>query len=192
MNPAATVQARPRLVFWELTTGCNLSCIHCRASATELMSPDDLSTSECLRIVDELAQYAPLILVLSGGEPLWRRDVFEIAAHANQRGMRVALATNGTLMDEAMAERTRDAGSCAWPSAWTERTAPRMTVSGAMTAPSSGDSRHPLPAGRGHFDANQQHVSRHNAHQLPELIELAKRLKVDAFHLFLLFRSAAV
>ena len=69
MNPAATVQARPRLVFWELTTGCNLSCIHCRASATELMSPDDLSTSECLRIVDELAQYAPLILVLSGGEP---------------------------------------------------------------------------------------------------------------------------
>jgi len=187
MNPAATVQARPRLVFWELTTGCNLSCIHCRASATELMSPDDLSTSECLRIVDELAQYAPLILVLSGGEPLWRRDVFEIAAHANQRGMRVALATNGTLMDEAMAERTRDAGIV------------RVAIS------LDGADRATHDSFRGHDGAFEaairgirclqdvgistqinSTVSRHNAHQLPELIELAKRLKVDAFHLFLL------
>ena len=102
--------SQPRLVFWELTTGCNLRCIHCRASATDLMSPEDLSTRECLRIVDEIAAYAPLILVLSGGEPLWRRDVFEISKHAVRRGLRVALATNGTLVDEAMAERIKDAG----------------------------------------------------------------------------------
>jgi MoaA/NifB/PqqE/SkfB family radical SAM enzyme len=175
------------LVFWELTTGCNLRCIHCRASATELMSPDDLSTSECLRIVDELAQYAPLILVLSGGEPLWRRDVFEIASRANQRGLRVALATNGTLMDEAMAERTRDAGIV------------RVAIS------LDGADRATHDSFRGHDGAFEaairglrclqdvglstqinSTVSRHNAHQLPELIELAKRLKVDAFHLFLL------
>src|SRR5271157_4027532 len=110
MNSAASTPTRPRLVFWELTTGCNLRCIHCRASATALMSPDDLSTKECLRIVDDMAQYAPFILVLSGGEPLWRRDVFEIAQRAKERGIRVALATNGTLVDEAMAERTREAG----------------------------------------------------------------------------------
>lgn len=187
MNPAATVQARPRLVFWELTTGCNLRCIHCRASATELMSPDDLATSECLRVVDELAQYAPLILVLSGGEPLWRRDVFEIASRANQRGIRVALATNGTLMDEAMAERTREAGIV------------RVAIS------LDGADRATHDSFRGHNGAFEAAirgirclqdvglstqinttVSRHNAHQLPEMVELAKKLKVDAFHLFLL------
>ena len=74
------------------------------------MSPDDLSTRECLDIVDQLAPYAPMILVLSGGEPLWRRDVFDIAKRAVSHGIRVALATNGTLVDEAMAERIQDAG----------------------------------------------------------------------------------
>ena len=187
MNPAATIPARPRLVFWELTTGCNLRCIHCRASASELMSPDDLSTSECLRIVDEIAGYAPLILVLSGGEPLWRRDVFDIAFHANQRGIRVALATNGTLMDEAMAERTRDAGIV------------RVAIS------LDGADRVTHDSFRGHQGAFEAAirgirclqdvgistqinttVSRHNAHQLPEMVDLARQLKVDAFHLFLL------
>ncbi|MBI5084405.1 MAG: radical SAM protein [Acidobacteria bacterium] len=178
---------RPRLVFWELTTGCNLRCIHCRASATELMSPDDLSTRECLEIVDQLASYAPFILVLSGGEPLWRRDVFDIAKHAVSRGIRVALATNGTLLDEAMAERIKDAGIV------------RVSIS------LDGADRITHDSFRGHdgaFDAAirglghlqelgistqiNTTVSKHNSHQLPEMVELAKQLKVDAFHLFLL------
>ncbi|MGB9611679.1 MAG: radical SAM protein, partial [Bryobacteraceae bacterium] len=181
------MEFRPRLVFWELTTGCNLRCIHCRASATELMSPDDLNTGECLRIVDQLAPYAPFILVLSGGEPLWRRDVFEIAKHAVGRGIRVALATNGTLVDEAMAERIREAGIV------------RVSISldGADAATHDSFRGHP-----GAFQAALRGirclqevgvstqinttVSRHNAHQLPEMLELARRLKVDAFHLFLL------
>lgn len=180
-------KARPRLVFWELTTGCNLRCIHCRASATELMSPEDLPTRECLRIVDQIAEYAPLILVLSGGEPLWRRDVFDIAKHAVSKGLRVALATNGTLVDEAMAERIRDAGIV------------RVSIS------LDGADRATHDSFRGHdgaFDAAVRGirclqnvgistqinttVSRHNAHQLPQMVELAKSLKVDAFHLFLL------
>lgn len=188
MNPTgAQLGYRPRLVFWELTTGCNLSCIHCRASATELMSPDDLSTAECLRIVDQIASYAPLILVLSGGEPLWRRDVFEIASHAVSKGLRVALATNGTLIDESMAMRIKESGIV------------RVSIS------LDGADKHTHDAFRGHDGAFESAirgighlqqlgistqinttVSRHNAHQLPETLELAKRLKVDAFHLFLL------
>jgi heme b synthase len=186
-QPAPPPGARPRLVFWELTTGCNLRCVHCRASATELMSPDDLPTSECLRIVDEIAEYAPLILVLSGGEPLWRRDVFQIASHAVSRGLRVALATNGTLVDEAMAHRIHDAGIV------------RVSIS------LDGADRATHDSFRGHdgaFDSAirglkclqelgistqiNTTVSKHNAHQLPEMLELAKQLKVDAFHLFLL------
>ncbi len=181
------MEFRPRLVFWELTTGCNLRCIHCRASATELMSPDDLNTQECLRIIDQLAPFAPFILVLSGGEPLWRRDVFDIAKRAVAHGIRVALATNGTLVDEAMAERIRDAGIV------------RVSVSldGADAATHDTFRGHP-----GAFQAALRGirclqevgistqinttVSRHNAHQLPEMLELARRLRVDAFHLFLL------
>ncbi len=185
--PAIPSIANPRLVFWELTTGCNLRCIHCRASATELMSPDDLSTKECLDIVDQLAAYAPFILVLSGGEPLWRRDVFDIARRAVSHGIRVALATNGTLVDEAMADRIKDAG----------------IVRVAISLDGADQGTH--DAFRGHdgaYDAairGIRHlqnlgistqinttVSKHNAHQLPEMVELAKSLKVDAFHLFLL------
>jgi len=190
MNPLGAQSGyRPRLVFWELTTGCNLSCIHCRASATELMSPDDLSTAECLDVVDQIASYAPLILVLSGGEPLWRRDVFEIARHAVSKGLRVALATNGTLIDETMAIRIKEAGIV------------RVAIS------LDGADKHTHDAFRGHVGAFEaslrgiRHlqelgistqinttVSKHNSHQLQETLELAKRLKVDAFHLFLLVR----
>lgn len=186
-HPASGVALRPRLVFWELTTGCNLRCIHCRASATELQDPDDLSTHECLRLVDEIAEFSPLILVLSGGEPLWRRDVFQIARRAVDRGLRVALATNGTLVDEAMAVRIRDAGIV------------RVSIS------LDGADRETHDAFRGHdgaFDTSVRGlkclqdlgistqinttVCRVNAHQLPRMVEFAKSLKVDAFHLFLL------
>ena len=101
---------RPRLVFWELTQGCNLRCIHCRASATELCSPNDLSTASCSRIIDQLAEFAPFILVLSGGEPLYRKDVFELARYATDKGIRVALATNGTLVTPDIAAQICDAG----------------------------------------------------------------------------------
>ncbi|MEO8659025.1 MAG: radical SAM protein [Bryobacteraceae bacterium] len=177
----------PRLVFWELTTGCNLRCIHCRASATELMSPNDLSYGECCQIVDQLAEYAPMILVLSGGESLWRRDVFDIAKRARSKGIRVALATNGTLVDETMAIRIKEAGI------------ERVSISLDGADPVTHDTF------RGHTGAFEaaihglkclkdlgvstqinSTISHHNSHQLPEILDLAKRLGVDAFHLFLL------
>ena len=74
------------------------------------MSPDDLSFTESCEVIDQIAEYAPFILVLSGGEPLWRRDVFDLARRAKGRNIRVALATNGTLIDETMAQRIQDSG----------------------------------------------------------------------------------
>jgi AdoMet-dependent heme synthase len=178
---------RPRLVFWELTTGCNLRCVHCRASATELMSPEDLDYSEACAVIDQIAEYAPLILVLSGGEPLWRADVFDLAAHARAKNLRVALATNGTLIKRGVAERIRDTGIA------------RVSISldGADAATHDGFRGH-----QGAFDAavaGLRHlktagvstqinttISHRNAHQLPEILKLALELGVDAFHLFLL------
>src|SRR5919109_5061004 len=99
------LEHKPRLIFWELTTGCNLRCIHCRASATELASPNDLSTPQALEIIDQIAAYASPILVLSGGEPLYRRDVFELARYATEKGVRIALATNGTAVTRDVARQ---------------------------------------------------------------------------------------
>jgi heme b synthase len=182
-----TGEYQPRLIFWELTTGCNLRCIHCRASATELMSPDDLKYEECCEIIDQIAEYAPLILVLSGGEPLWRRDVFDLAKRATAKNMRVALATNGTLVDEAMAQRIEDAGILRV--AISLDGADRLThdtfrgQAGAFDAAIAGI-RHLNELGIS-TQINTS-VARHNVHQLPDILKLAESLGVDAFHLFLL------
>jgi MoaA/NifB/PqqE/SkfB family radical SAM enzyme len=96
---------KPRLIFWELTKGCNLRCIHCRASATELSSPNDLSTQAAQDIIDQIAAVSSPILVLSGGEPLFRKDIFQLAQYGTDKGLRVALATNGTLVTEEVAHK---------------------------------------------------------------------------------------
>jgi AdoMet-dependent heme synthase len=78
-------QNKPRLIFWELTKGCNLRCIHCRASATELSSPTDLPTRVAKGIIDQIAEVSHPILVLSGGEPLFRSDLFELARYGTEK-----------------------------------------------------------------------------------------------------------
>ena len=180
-------KCRPRLIFWELTTGCNLRCIHCRASATELMSPEDLQYTECCRVIDEVAEYAPFILVLSGGEPLWRRDVFDIAPRAKSKGLRVALATNGTLVDETMAHRIHDAGiervSISLDGA---DSATHDTFRGHQGAFSSAIRGVKCLNDLGVSTQINTTVSRHNEHQLPDILRLAQDLAVKAFHMFLL------
>jgi radical SAM protein with 4Fe4S-binding SPASM domain len=184
VNPPEFV---PRLVFWELTTGCNLRCIHCRATAQELASPLDLSTPDALRVVEQVSSYAHPILILSGGEPLFRKDVYAIAAHATARGLLVALATNGTLITPAEAERIRSSGI--------RRVA--ISLDGADAA--THDTFRGLP---GSFDAALRGlravqdagvstqinttITRRNVHQLPQILALALRLGADALHTFLL------
>src|SRR5215813_12639272 len=109
-HPASTKEYKPRLIFWEVTKGCNLRCIHCRATATELMSPTDLPTSKALDIISQIADFGNPILVLSGGEPLYRHDIFKLAEYATSRGLRVALATNGTMVTKDIAEKIKKAG----------------------------------------------------------------------------------
>src|SRR5919197_5370896 len=109
-NGHQTDANKARLVFWEVTKGCNLRCIHCRATATELSSPSDLSTQAALGIIDEIAATANPILMLSGGEPLDRSDIFQLARYATDKRLRVALATNGTLVTKDVARMVVDAG----------------------------------------------------------------------------------
>ena len=88
----------PHVVAWESTVACNLACVHCRASAQTTPKPDELTTAEVLGLIDQLAEMGKPIFIISGGEPLMRPDIFEIAAYGTQRGLRVAVSPNGTLL----------------------------------------------------------------------------------------------
>ena len=85
------------IVAWETTAACNLSCRYCRACATPSPDPDELSHEEARAFLDSIAPLQPM-LILSGGEPLLRPDIFQIIRHAVSLGLRVSLASNGTLI----------------------------------------------------------------------------------------------
>jgi len=177
----------PRLIFWETTAGCNLACIHCRRiTVADQLMPQDLTTAEAFDLIDQIASFGSPIFVLSGGEPLFRPDIFDIARHATDAGLIVALATNGTLIDADVARKIKESG------------VKRVSVSfDGADAPT-----HDIFRGPGAFDAAMKGighlrdvglpfqinttVARHNAHQMPETLALAKEIGAVALHLFLL------
>lgn len=109
-HDANVLTPRLNLVAWELTKRCNLFCAHCRGSSTDTDYTNELSTAECYRVIDQIAEVAKPVLILSGGEPLMRPDVFEIARYALQRGLKPAMGTNGTLVDKETAQRLKITG----------------------------------------------------------------------------------
>ena len=99
-----------RMVAWEVTRSCNLACGHCRASSQCGPYAGELETSRCLGLLDEIAAVAKPVIILTGGEPLLREDIYEIAAYGDRKGLRMVLATNGTLVDGQVAGRMLRAG----------------------------------------------------------------------------------
>jgi heme b synthase len=99
-----------RMIAWEVTRSCNLACIHCRASALCGPYAGELDTAGCKKLLDEIALFSKPVIILTGGEPLLRPDIFEIAAYGNQKGLRMVMATNGTLVTEEIARQLIDAG----------------------------------------------------------------------------------
>jgi len=100
----------PRLIAWEITRNCNLSCQHCRAAATNEDYSGELPTQACLKLIDQVADMGQPIIILTGGEPLLRKDIFEIAAYGTQKGLRMVMAPNGTLVNHENATKLKDAG----------------------------------------------------------------------------------
>lgn len=98
------LDASPFTIAWEVTRACAYACAHCRADAQPKRSPDELDTAEAKNLIDALARFQTRpILVLTGGDPLMRRDLFELARHADKRGLRVSLTPTAT----ALATRKR-------------------------------------------------------------------------------------
>jgi len=85
----------PFIVFWELTRACKLACKHCRAKAVTKRHPEELTTQECFKILDEIASFAKPLIIFTGGDLLMREDLVEILSYASQE-FRVSIAFSGT------------------------------------------------------------------------------------------------
>jgi AdoMet-dependent heme synthase len=176
-----------RLVFWETTTGCNLACVHCRRlEVSRELSRYDLDTDQAKAFIHSLTDLGRPILVFSGGEPLMRPDLFDLAWEATQLDIPIALATNGTIMNEQLAEQVRDVGF--------------RRVSISFDGPDS--ATHDQFRGDGAFETSirgfktlrraglsmqiNTTIAKHNLHKLDEAYQLALSLGADALHLFML------
>ncbi len=103
----------PFLVIWEVTRACALACIHCRADAIARRAPRELSTEEGFSLIDQVRSFGtpPPVLVLTGGDPMWRKDLADLVGYATKAGLTVALTPSGTAMPtRARLAELKDAG----------------------------------------------------------------------------------
>ena len=98
------------VVVWNVTRACNLKCVHCYAHATDDGAADELSHAEGRQLIDDLAAFGVPVLLFSGGEPLVRKDLPDLAAYAVEKGMRAVISTNGTLISRDMAKTLKQIG----------------------------------------------------------------------------------
>lgn len=106
---AAPKNGRP-VVVWNCTRQCNLNCIHCYASANKSAGPQSMDMKAGEALISDLADFGVPVILFSGGEPLLRRDLFHLARLSQESGIRIALSTNGTLIDREVAEDLKDVG----------------------------------------------------------------------------------
>jgi len=98
------------VVVWNMTRRCNLKCVHCYAQAVNPNGEDDISTAQAKVIIDDLAAYKAPVMLFSGGEPLVRKDLVELASYATEKGMRAVISTNGTLITREKAKELKSVG----------------------------------------------------------------------------------
>jgi len=187
-NPQAETKDRAlRLVAWETTRNCNLSCIHCRASATQGSFSGELDTNASYRLMDQIALVAKPIIILTGGEPLLRTDIFDIATYGTDKGFRMVMAPNGTLITEGIVKQMADAGiqriSVSLDGATRESHDRFRGVDGAFEGALRGI-RLAKSAGM-EFQINTT-ITKTNLHEIETIQELAVELGAVAHHIFLL------
>ncbi len=186
-HPQKESRSTLRLVAWETTRNCNLSCVHCRASATLGPHSGELDTAEAFKLLDQIAEVAKPIIILTGGEPLLREDIYDIAAYGTKIGLRMVMAPNGTLVTESVARRLMDAGI------------KRISISIDGSTPESHDTfRKVEGAFEGAINAMKiakkvgldfqvnTTITKTNLDQIPKIQKLAVEMGAVAHHIFLL------
>jgi radical SAM protein with 4Fe4S-binding SPASM domain len=177
----------PKWIAWETTQRCNLNCQHCRCSS-DLDAPfGDFTTDKARALIDQIAEWVQPVMVLSGGEPLMRPDIFDIAAHGTARGLRMCMATNGLLVTDETCARMKDTGirmvslSLDGPNAQVHDDFRR--VRGAFDATLAAAARlraHGIP-----FLINSS-FAKHNQHAIGDTFRLARSLGATAWYMFMI------
>jgi len=176
-----------RMVAWEVTRSCNLACAHCRASSVCGPYVGELDTTACLRLLDEIAAFSQPVIILTGGEPVLRPDIWEIAAYGDRKGLRMVMATNGTLVTEDIAKKMLAAGirrvsvSIDGPDAESHDRFRRVT--GAFAGALAGIEA--MQRAGMEFQINTT-ITRDNLNYIREIHELALKIGGAAHHIFLL------
>jgi heme b synthase len=176
-----------RMVAWELTRACNLACVHCRASAERGPYPEEFSTQECLRVMDEIAFISKPVIILTGGEPLLRPDIFDLARYGTDKGFRMVMATNGTLMTEETVQKMKASGiqriSVSLDGPGSETHDAFRKVKGAFETSLKGIEL--AKKGGLEFQINTT-ITQMNLHLIADILKLAVDLGAVAHHIFLL------
>ena len=111
-SPEATTSERfvPLVMSWNVTRECNMKCSHCYINATEKKLDNELTTEEAKKLMDQICQVSKPLLILSGGEPLLRPDIFELIEYGASKGLKMGLGSNGSLIDDTVAAKLKAAG----------------------------------------------------------------------------------
>lgn len=171
------------VVIWNLVRRCNLKCKHCYSISADVDFPGELSTQEVFRVMDDIKAARSPVLILSGGEPLLRPDIFDISKRAVDLGFYTALSSNGTLIDANLAGRIADIGydyvgvSLDGLGVTHDRFRGREGAFDAALAGLRECGRRRVKTGL-RFTMTQD-----NHHQLPDLIDLAVAEGIDKFYL---------
>ena len=177
----------PRLIAWEVTRSCVLNCVHCRAAAKYGPYPGELDTEACFRFLDDVKSFSDPIIILTGGEPMMRPDIYDIAKHGTKLGLRMVMAPCGLLVTEELAQKIKDSGIM------------RVSLSiDGLDAKSHNAFRRVEGAFEGvmkaienfkkvgmEFQVNTT-ITKHNVKDLPKLLEMVIGLGAVAYHPFLL------
>jgi len=179
-------------VSWNLTQRCNLECAHCYMSAhAGADTRGELTTAECRRVIDEIARVNPSVfLILTGGEPLLRRDIFEVAGYASAQGFTTVLGTNGVLLREPEARRMREHGILG--ASISLDSTERARHDGFRRLPGAWDGA--VRATRVLSDAGldfslHMSVTDWNVAEVPAMIDLARELGAKVLNFFFLVRT---
>ena len=176
-----------RMVAWEITRQCNLSCVHCRASAEYGPYEGEFTTEQCLQLIDNMASFSKPVVILTGGEPYLRDDIFDVAAYGDAQGLRMVLATNGTIVTDEIAQRTRESGikrvSISLDGSDEKHHDDFRGVPGAFAGSLRGIEA--FKRAGVEFQINTT-ITRFNHHQIQDILNLAIKLGAAAHHIFLL------
>lgn len=180
-------EAGPAVIAWEATRACNLVCRHCRAEAVPTGDPAELTAAEVRALLEDVASFCRPIFIITGGEPLMRPDVLELARYGSSLGLRMVMSTNGTTLTREKVRAIREAGIAALSVSIDGPDAPSHDafrgVPGSFAAAMAGMAlarEEGLP-----FQVNTT-VTRHNVARLPEVLELARRVGAVTWDVFLL------